>query len=46
MEVGTPMVCNIAVSRNGKWIVSAMGGGQVQVWNADESKKVTETKGR
>ena len=51
MEAGTPMdawnpVCNIAVSRDGKWIVSGTGrSGLVQVWNVDEGKKVTEFKG-
>ena len=49
MQVGTPMdvgswVRNIAVSRDGKWIVSGTSG-LVQVWNADDGKKVTQTGG-
>ena len=49
MEVGAPMVaggpvCNIAVSRDGKWIVCGAVR-SVQVWNADNSKKVTEIRG-
>ena len=47
--VGTPMAgsygCNIAVSRDGKWIV---GGAEtrtsVQVWNAENGKEVIEFK--
>ena len=35
-------VSNIAVSRNGKWIVSGMTLGLVQVWNAENGKKLTE----
>ena len=50
LEVGAPMdagsaVYDIAVSRNGKWIVSGTGGGQVQVWNAGSGEKVTEIRG-
>ena len=50
MEAGAPMdagslVWNIAVSRDGKWIVSGTMEGQVQVWNADDGKKVTGFKG-
>ena len=49
MEVGMPMaaggaVCNIAVSRDGKWIVCGTVR-LVQVWNADDGKKVTEIRG-
>ena len=48
-EAGTPMdagdlVCNFAVSRDGKWIVSEVWQ-SVQVWNADDGKKVTEFRG-
>ena len=46
-EVGTPIdaesiVWNIAVSRDGKWIVSGTESGQVTVWKSNE--KVTEFK--
>ena len=49
MEVGTPMdagstVYNIAVSRDGKWIVSRTLG-LVQVWSAKSGEKVNEFKG-
>ena len=49
MEAGTPMdagglVCNFAVSRDGKWIVSEVWQ-SVQVWNADDGKKVTQFNG-
>ena len=49
MEVGTPMdagdwVFSIAVSRDGRWIVSGTVG-LVQVWNADDGKKVTQFQG-
>ena len=49
MEVGTPMdaggiVWNIAVSRDGKWIVSGTECGQVTVWNAESHEKVIEFK--
>ena len=45
-EVGTPMdtgygACGIAVSRDGKWIVSATWK-SAQVWSAKSRKKVTE----
>ena len=48
MEVGTPMdagstVFNIAVSRDGKWIVNGTAG-SVQVWNVENGKKVNEFK--
>ena len=49
MEVGTPMdagdrIFGVAVSRDGKWIVS--GGWQsVQVWNAGSGEKGSEFKG-
>ena len=50
MEVGTPMdagstVFSIAVSRDGKWIVSGTVR-SVQVWNTDDGRKVRELKGR
>ena len=50
MEVGTPMdagsvVCNLAVSRDGKWIVSGTGSGELAVWDAQTHKKVTGWKG-
>lgn len=46
-EVGTPMdagsdVSAIAVSRDGKWIVSGTTGGHVIVWDAESHRKVTE----
>ena len=49
MEVGTPMdaggtVHNIAVSQDGKWVVSGTKRGLVMVWNAKSHKKVTEFK--
>ena len=49
-EVGTPMdagsaVNNIAVSRDGKWIVSGTISGELMVWDAEKHKKVTEWKG-
>ena len=50
MEVGTPIdvgswVCSIAVSRDGKWIVSGTQAMcSVQVWNAETRTRVTEFK--
>ena len=49
-EVGTPMdagsaVYNLAVSRDGKWIVSGTGSGELAVWDVQSQKKVTEWKG-
>ena len=49
MEVGAPMdmgrdVFNIAVSRDGKWIVSGTQR-SVQVWSAESGKKVSEIRG-
>lgn len=46
MEVGTPMdvgndVFVIAVSRDGKWVVSGTENGTVTVWNAESHKKMT-----
>ena len=46
-EVGTPMyagrpVTSIAVSRDGKWIVSGTDRGEVAVWDAETHKKVSE----
>ena len=38
------IVWNVAVSRDGKWIVSGTESGQVMVWNAESHKKVTEFK--
>jgi len=35
-------VFNIAVSRDGKWIVSGTKSGVVTVWNAESHSKVTE----
>ena len=48
MEVGTPMdaanlVYNIAVSRDGKWVVGGTRGGLVR-WNAESGEKVSEFK--
>ena len=49
-EVGSSMdagstVSSIAVSRDGKLVVSGMIGGEVMVWNAETHKKVTEFRG-
>ncbi|KAG9315345.1 WD40-repeat-containing domain protein [Chiua virens] len=49
-EVGAPMdagsdVYDIAVSQNGKWVVSGTFRGQVRVWNVQSRKKVTELTG-
>ena len=49
MEVGAPMdagsaVYNIAVSRDGKWIVSGRWQ-SVQVWSAESGERVSEFKG-
>ena len=33
---------SVAVSRDGKWIISGTGRGQVQVWNAESGEKVGE----
>ena len=49
MEAGTTMdagstVYDIAVSRDGKWIVSGILA-SVQVWNAEDGNKVNEIKG-
>ena len=46
-EVGTPMnagsaVGNLAVSRDGKWIVSGTTSGRVAVWDAESHLKVSE----
>ena len=38
-------VCDIAVSRDGKWIVSGASRGLVTVWNAKSHEKVTEING-
>ena len=43
MDAGSP-VLNIAVSRNGKWVVSGVPSGLVTVWNAESYSKVTELK--
>ena len=43
MDVGG-IVWNIAVSQDGKWIVSGTERGQVTVWNAESHEKVTEFK--
>ncbi|KAN0091420.1 WD40-repeat-containing domain protein, partial [Tylopilus felleus] len=48
-EVGTPMdagsiISDIAVSRDGKWIVSGMDNGLVIVWNAKSHEKFTQFK--
>jgi WD40 repeat protein len=48
-EVGTPMdaggtVYDIAVSQDGKWVVSVTQSGLVTVWNAESHSKVTEWK--
>ena len=47
--MGTPIeagnaVYSIAVSREGKWIVSGTEGGLAQVWNAENGERVTELK--
>lgn len=49
-EVETPIdvgndVCSLAVSRDGKWIVTGLGSGQVRVWDAKSHRKVTEFQG-
>ena len=49
-EVREPMdagfqVYSIAVSRDGKWIVSGTRDGQVRVWDAESHEKVSEFKG-
>ena len=49
-EMGTPIdagskVDNIAVSRDGKWIVSGMNSGRLAVWDAQSHRKVTGWKG-
>ena len=50
-EVGAPMdvgscVLSMAVSRDGKWVISGTNTGQVTVWNNAEShEEVTEFKG-
>ena len=49
-EVGRPMdggdfISSIAVSRDGKWIVSATRSGQVAVWDTESHNKVSEFKG-
>ena len=41
MDAGNA-VCGIAVSRDGKWIVSGTGDGRVVVWNSERHSKVTE----
>ena len=38
------IVWNVAVSRDGKWIVSGTESGQVTVWNAESHEKVTDFK--
>ena len=43
MDAGS-IVCGIAVSRDGKWIVSGTKDGLVIVWNAESHEKVTEIK--
>ena len=47
MEPGTPVnagswVCDIAVSRDGKWIVGGTTGGLVQAWNVENGEKATK----
>ena len=51
-KVGTPMdagkgytVWNIAISPDGRWIVSGTGSDQVIVWNTKTHEIVTEFKG-
>ena len=49
-EVGQPIdtgdyVYSIAVSRDGRWIVSGTGSGRVVVWNAESHKKACKFKG-
>ncbi|KAH0825676.1 WD40-repeat-containing domain protein, partial [Lanmaoa asiatica] len=49
-EVGIPMdagdpIWNIAVSLDGKWVVSGTMNGKVTVWNAKSHEKATEFKG-
>ena len=49
-EVEEPMnagraVYSIAVSRDGKWILSGLSGGKVVVWNAETREKVNEFQG-
>ena len=39
------VICSIAASRDGKWIVSGTRGGRVMVWNVESRKKVSEFKG-
>jgi len=41
MDAGSA-VLDIAVSRDGKWILSGTGDGQVTVWNSESHSKVTE----
>ena len=38
-------ILNVAVSRDGKWIVSGTDKGVVMAWNAESHEKVTEFKG-
>ena len=44
MDTGSE-VSSIAVSRDGKWIVGGTKTGEVPVWNADSSEKVSEFRG-
>ena len=44
MDAGST-VCAIAVSRDGKWVVSGTGDGWVRVWNAESHSKVTKVRG-
>ena len=49
-EVGQPMdrgdfISSIAVSQDGKWIMSATQSGQVAVWDTESHNKVSEFKG-
>ena len=39
------VICSLAVSRDGRWIVSGTESGLVTVWNAESGEKVTEFTG-
>ena len=41
MDAGS-IVCDIAVSRDGKWIISGTMDGVVTMWNAESHEKVTD----
>ena len=45
MDAGSP-VLNLAVSQDGKWVVSGTESGQVTVWNAESHSKVAEWEAR